>query len=202
MFKIVLTGGPCAGKTTILSVLTQTLEERGYTCLICEEAASSVIMGGIKPYRNGMTMNEFQQFVLDKQLDNEKIFENAIPYFDKDKLIIIYDRGLCDQMAYVSKDFFQKLLEERNMTISQAENRHDLVVHLVTAAKGAVEHYEWNDPSKVETGNNAARYETPEEAIILDEKTMNAYTVKYNFTIDELLEADRWGRAYAESLVK
>ena len=34
------------------------------------------------------------------------------------------------------------------------------------------------------------------------EKTMNAYTVKYNFTIDELLEADRWGRAYAESLVK
>ncbi|MBR5467951.1 MAG: 1-deoxy-D-xylulose-5-phosphate reductoisomerase [Firmicutes bacterium] len=34
------------------------------------------------------------------------------------------------------------------------------------------------------------------------EKTMNAYTVKYNFTIDELLEADRWGREFAESLVK
>jgi len=34
------------------------------------------------------------------------------------------------------------------------------------------------------------------------ENTMKAYTVKYNFTIDELLEADRWGRSYAESIIK
>ena len=32
------------------------------------------------------------------------------------------------------------------------------------------------------------------------ENTMNAYTVKYNFTIEELLEADKWGREYAKNI--
>lgn len=32
------------------------------------------------------------------------------------------------------------------------------------------------------------------------ESTMNAYTVKYNFTIEELLEADKWGREYAQNI--
>ncbi|MGE4213919.1 MAG: 1-deoxy-D-xylulose-5-phosphate reductoisomerase [Anaerotignaceae bacterium] len=32
------------------------------------------------------------------------------------------------------------------------------------------------------------------------ETTMNAYTVKYNFTIEELLEADKWGREYAQNI--
>ena len=33
------------------------------------------------------------------------------------------------------------------------------------------------------------------------EKTMNAYTVINDYTIDELLEADKWGRAYASQLI-
>ncbi|MEA5085520.1 MAG: 1-deoxy-D-xylulose-5-phosphate reductoisomerase [Lachnospiraceae bacterium] len=32
------------------------------------------------------------------------------------------------------------------------------------------------------------------------ENTMNAYTVKYNFTIEELLDADKWGREYARNI--
>ena len=34
MHKIVLTGGPCAGKTTIMSSLSQILTERGYHVFI------------------------------------------------------------------------------------------------------------------------------------------------------------------------
>ncbi len=33
------------------------------------------------------------------------------------------------------------------------------------------------------------------------EKTMNAYTVINDYTIDELLEADKWGRSYASQLI-
>ena len=33
------------------------------------------------------------------------------------------------------------------------------------------------------------------------EKTMDAYTIKQTFTIDELLEADAWGRKYAQNVV-
>lgn len=32
------------------------------------------------------------------------------------------------------------------------------------------------------------------------ENTTNAYTVKYNFTIEELLDADKWGREYARNI--
>ena len=36
MLKVVITGGPGAGKTEIMSVLTQELEERGYKVFIQE----------------------------------------------------------------------------------------------------------------------------------------------------------------------
>ena len=32
--------------------------------------------------------------------------------------------------------------------------------------------------------------------------TMGAYTVKYNYSIDELLQSDEWGRQYAKSILK
>ncbi|MPN35837.1 1-deoxy-D-xylulose 5-phosphate reductoisomerase [bioreactor metagenome] len=32
------------------------------------------------------------------------------------------------------------------------------------------------------------------------EKTMNAYTVKYNCSLDDIFEADRWAREYADNL--
>jgi len=35
---------------------------------------------------------------------------------------------------------------------------------------------------------------------VLIEKTMNAYTVMYDFTIDDLLEADEWGREFASCI--
>ena len=34
----------------------------------------------------------------------------------------------------------------------------------------------------------------------LIERTMDAYTVKYNYTLEDLLEADAWAKAYAEKL--
>lgn len=34
----------------------------------------------------------------------------------------------------------------------------------------------------------------------LIERTMDAYTVKYKYTLEDLLEADAWARAYAQSV--
>ena len=33
-------------------------------------------------------------------------------------------------------------------------------------------------------------------------ETMNAYTVKHNYSIDELLQADEWGRSFARTIIK
>lgn len=175
MLKIVLTGGPCAGKSEALSRLTQTLEDRGYKVITVPEAATHMILNGIRPC-NEINMDEFQNFVIATQIANEDIFNMTADYFDSDKLIVFYDRGILDGCAYADKEtVFRQLLAKRGMTFADAYNRYDAVLHLVTAAKGAEKYYQWNDPTKTETGNNAARRESPKEAIALDEKTMNAW---------------------------
>ena len=175
MLKAILTGGPCAGKTQILSRLMQVLEARGYFVYTVFEAATSLILNGIKPSEN-MTLEEFQNFVLEMQLNNEDLFEKVAKYHDPDKVIIFYDRGIMDSCAYVDKEtVFKNTLQKKGLTFADVYSRYDAVLHLVTAADGAEEFYQWNDPTKDDVGNNAARSESPEEARIKDKKTLNAW---------------------------
>lgn len=174
MLKCCITGGPGAGKSSIMSVLTQVLAERGYKTLICPETASELILNGICPGEN-ISMEKFQELILDKQLLKESIYDTAAECFDQSKLVILYDRGLHDQMAYISKEKFEKLLNKRNHTLTDALAHYDCVFHLVTAADGAPDYYVWNDPTKNDVGNNAARRESPLEAIEKDKLTLNAW---------------------------
>lgn len=65
MKTIVLTGGPCAGKTTIMSHLIQSLEDRGYRVFVIPETPTELILNGIFPCEDILS-DEFQKFVLDK----------------------------------------------------------------------------------------------------------------------------------------
>ena len=103
MLKIALTGGPCAGKSTILSTLTQVLEERGYKALVIPETATELILNGILPNEN-MSGLDFQELIIEKQISKEKIYETAARIYGDDRVVIICDRGICDGLAYVSKD--------------------------------------------------------------------------------------------------
>ena len=81
-----------------------------------------------------------------------------------------------DGMAYTNQQVWQALLDETAWsTIQLRDRRYEAVVHLVTAADGAAKFY---------TGdNNQARYETVEEAIVLDKKLINAWVGHPHFTI-------------------
>lgn len=46
IYKIVLTGGPCAGKTTALTTISDRLRERGFRVYCVPECASLVANGG------------------------------------------------------------------------------------------------------------------------------------------------------------
>jgi len=46
IIRICLTGGPCAGKTTALATLNQTLSQLGFRVLIVPEAATMLMKGG------------------------------------------------------------------------------------------------------------------------------------------------------------
>lgn len=175
MLKCVITGGPCAGKTQIMNYLTQTLEERGYHVFIVPETPTELILNGIRPGKH-ISMEDFQNFVLDKQLAKEELYNELTKFYDEDKIVIFYDRGIMDACAYVDKDtFFEGLLRKRGLSFASVFARYDAVIHLVTTADGAEQFYQWNDPSKSSEGNNAARSESPAEAREKDKKTLNAW---------------------------
>ena len=165
--KIVLTGGPCAGKTTALSWIQNNLPKYGYTVLFVPETATELIGGGVTPW--GMETNlDYQRCQMRLQLEKERVFEQAAQAMPSEKVLIVCDRGAIDNKAYMSELDFLRLCEELNTSEVELRDRYDAVFHLVTAAKGALDAYT--------TANNAARRETPEQAAALDDKLIAAWT--------------------------
>lgn len=169
---IVLTGGPCAGKTTARSLITENFSKFGYKVLFVPETATELIDGGIYPSgkKEGMGLGgiEFQYELMKLQLAKEEIFRETARKMDAPKVLIVCDRGLFDSLAYITKPELKLVLNKLGLSEIEARDRYDAVFHLVTAANGAEEAYT--------NANNAARTETPEEAILLDNKLINAWT--------------------------
>lgn len=165
--KIAITGGPCAGKTTAMEKIVQEFTERGFKVFVVNETATDLINGGIKPFGdNPLDIVEFQRCVLDQQLAKERLFEKIANGYKQDT-IILCDRGVLDNRAYITDEEFKMLLKERDLNEMKIMSSYDLVVHLVTAADGARDAYT--------TSNNKARTETPEQAILADRKTLNSW---------------------------
>lgn len=175
--KIVLTGGPCAGKTSALARIEEYFTELGYKVLIVGESATELIKGGIRPFGDkALKSFDFQDTILKYQLQKELLYNDvANKLSSHDKCIIIYDRGLMDNSAYISQEEFNELLKLNNLTKLDLMDRYDMVLHLVTAADGASDYYT--------LANNTARSEGINEAILLDGKTMKAWQGHQNLQI-------------------
>lgn len=90
--KYVITGGPCAGKTTLLEGLARngflTLPESARQ-IIAEEQLKDC---GVLPWQD---LERFQYKVIRRQLKNEEIIKGGV---------CLLDRGLIDCLAYMEKD--------------------------------------------------------------------------------------------------
>lgn len=165
--KIVITGGPCAGKSTAMTWVQNAYTQKGYTVLFVPETATELITGGVAPRTCGSNA-EYQMCQFRLQLEKEKVFEAAAKTMSVDKVLIVCDRGTLDNKAYMTDLEFASVLREGGYNEVELRDRYDAVFHLVTAAKGAKQFYT--------TANNAARRETPEEAARLDDKLITAWT--------------------------
>ena len=58
--KIVITGGPCAGKTTAMNRIQGEFTKLGYTVLFVPETATELITGGVAPWTCGTNV-EYQK---------------------------------------------------------------------------------------------------------------------------------------------
>ncbi len=165
--KIVLTGGPSAGKTTALSWIRNEFTKRGYAVVIVPETATELSLGGVKPPLcvSGL---DYQRCQMRMQLGKERVFEQGARALKADKVLIVCDRGTMDNRAYMDALDFARLCDELGTDEVQLRDAYDAVFHMVTAAKGAREFYT--------TKNNEARTETPEQAAALDDKLIAAWT--------------------------
>lgn len=167
VLKIVLTGGPCAGKTTALSRISEELEQKGYKVLVVPEAATILFSAGFAASENCLSLYNVQKAILLMQQANEKLFEKMAQKVNDDKIIIICDRGTLDGRAFCQKKDFDSILEALDTNEISLRNDYDAVFHLKTVADGAEEFYTCE--------NNSARKETPEEARKADKKIINTW---------------------------
>ena len=172
--KIALTGGPCAGKTTALTWIHNYFTERGYTVLFVPETATELISNGVAPWTCG-TNYDYQKAQIKLQKVKEAIFEEAAKTMKNEKILIVCDRGVIDNKAYMKDAEFKRILKEFGTNETKERDSYDAVFHLVSAAKGKEEVYT--------LANNKARTENIKEAKILDDKIIAAWTGHPHFRI-------------------
>lgn len=172
--KIVLTGGPCAGKTTALTWINNYFSKRGYTVLFVSESATELISNGVTPWACGSNY-EYQSYQVKLQKIKEFIFEEAAKNMKNEKILIVCDRGMLDNKAYMKDVEFKRLMNEFETNEVKERDSYDAVFHLVSAAKGKEEFYT--------LANNGARTESIDEARKLDDRIISAWTGHPHFRI-------------------
>ncbi len=135
--------------------------------LFVDETATELISGGA-PWLFTRNNREYQLQVTRLMLAKEQAFEAVARTFDAEKVLIVCDRGTLDNRAYMNEEEFRYVLEQLQTSEIELRDHYDAVFHLVTAAKGAEKYYT--------LANNAARYETVEEAIRVDDGLIASWT--------------------------
>ena len=104
--RIVLTGGPAAGKTTLTSrILKEFKQDDGWRVITIPETATELMAGfGIRPFGGCVSMLEFQYLVIADQLHKEQLALRAAAMVPEENVLILYDRAVFDDKAYVSDD--------------------------------------------------------------------------------------------------
>ncbi len=172
--KIVLTGGPCAGKTTALVRVIEHFSSLGYKVFTIPEVPTLFSQAGM----NYLTPNkglfyQGEKATLEIQLALEDKFLRMAQECEQPTLLVC-DRGAMDISAYMTPEMWEEITKSIGTSTSQLrDQRYDAVLHLVSAADGAEQFYT--------TSTNAQRYEQMNEeglrqARLLDKKVISAWT--------------------------
>lgn len=172
--KIVITGGPCAGKSTAMTWIQEHFTKLGYKVLFIAETATELITGGVAPW-TCKTNFLFQLCLAELQIKKEQMYMQAAYEMPDEKILIVCDRGVPDGKAYINDAEYKCMMDLLHTDEVTIRDKYDAVFSLVTAAKGAEEFYTLS--------NNAARTETPEQAIEKDNAIISAWTGHPHFRV-------------------
>lgn len=167
--KIVLTGGPCSGKSTFMR---EVIEKYGHLVHCVPEVASILIAQvGILPSVTDEKHNaRFQQILYRVQRSFEEAAE--LQAMKDGKQAIILDRGTLDAVAYFGGEDNMKRQAlytiATGISVSNELKRYMAVLYLAPPSREVYE---------AEGRNNAARSESYEQAMALAHRTRDAWHV-------------------------
>lgn len=171
--EIVLTGGACGGKTTALGGLAHLLRVAGHPVVTVPEAFTMIVSGGVTGVgdmvrADGTANCDFQHHVFTTiRRQRERARETAAAMNAAGPVVVIYDRGELDAMAFHDHDCFDTMAGRIHTTVPAIRDSYRAVMHLVTTADGAETFY-----SQM---TNAQRWETIEEARASDRRLFDIW---------------------------
>ena len=152
--RIVLTGGPGAGKTAVLEALKHLLCSH---VVVLPESAGIVFGGGFPRVNSSPARRAAQRAIFHVQHELENVADES------DSAIVLCDRGLVDAIAYWPgpEDFWASV----GMSLDDAIARYDAVIHLrVPDADHGYHH------------TNPLRIESAVEAAVIDQRILDAWS--------------------------
>ena len=171
--KIVLTGGPCAGKTTALVRIIEHFSSHGFKVFTIPEVPTLFTQAGMDYLTDNKDFfYEGEKATLEIQMALEDRFLRMAEQCTE-PTIVVCDRGTLDISAYMTPELWQDITTSVGTNTTELRARYDAVLHLVSAADGAEQFYT--------TSNNASRNEAADErglqiARMLDKKVIDAWT--------------------------
>lgn len=176
IFHIVLTGGPCAGKTTALQLVSTYFKEQNFQVFTLPESPTLFSHIGV----DFLTSNhplflQAEKSLLTFQMMLEDQFR-LIAEASSLPSIILCDRGTVDISAYLPENTWEQLLKELNIPSKQKLlDRYHQVLHLTSTAQGAETFYS--------QANNQYRSEGVELARKIDTQLQKVWTNHPRHTI-------------------
>ena len=175
LLKIALTGGPCGGKTAATCRIQDAFTKLGYKVFLINETATELLSTGVTPASLGRYDYQSKQFFM--QSTKEDVCGQEALSCGADKVLIVCDRGLPDNAAYLSMNDFYFLLKEHDMSRLETLLRYDAVFMLRSAANESDELYS--------VKSNPVRTESARQAVELDEKLLLAWADHPNLYVIE-----------------
>lgn len=148
-FRVVITGGPCAGKTELWRFMGEAFPKG----VPVSEAATDLILSGRSEDRLGL--ENFQRAVFARQMELE---EEAL----KEGPLLLCDRGLLDGEAYLPG-----LLSLLGISPEEAARRYAMVLQLAVIQDALV--------YAAHCSTNPARHEGHARALVLERRLRGIY---------------------------
>ena len=122
VYKVALTGGPCAGKTSSLTSIADYFRGLGWRVYVAKESASIILGGGVNfANLNSEQIFEVQLAIVRNMMTLESSYEAiCMASDDGEKCLVVCDRGIMDASVYCDHATWMRVMESVGLDHSSA----------------------------------------------------------------------------------